>query len=362
MSEQYTRRQQVSSRRSPGLTTRLQHDEETAQRMKQSRKIHSRLGATNGQIQSRPAALLASAQPPWLEPEAAAESNQAMHMGSTVESHRQPRERSHEHQLKHKALEAVGSGQREAALLTGATTAAEMTSSQSLAPTKAVLTGRLQHCEGTANAECREAEAASGTAKHSAHHAARTDSAVSPLTVDSQAVRAGPQGHALETALPGRAVVDAAGELLSAQELHSAAVMPAAQDVTPGPMQALLIALENMTSMGQERLAALGQGHQPNPPVPAAAVELPVAAAAAAAAAGAGKSITICIESRAWGLHFVVTLFGCKLLLQCTACLSVLVCIVTSRMICLRRVIQLLLMLLMLLMGQLVFFSCRHPC
>ena len=292
-SEQYIRRQQVSSRRSPGLINK--HDEETAQRMKQSRKVHSCPRAANGQNQSRPAALLASAQPPWLEHDAAAESNQAMHLGSTVESHRQPHERSQKQQLRYvEALQDVGSGQHEAALLAGATTAAHMTSSQSLAPAKAVLTEQPQHCEGTANAECREAEAASGTAKHSAHHAATIDSALSPLPVDSNAVRAGLHGHALETALPGRVAVDAAGEPLSAQELHSAAVTPATQDVTLGPMQALLIALENMTNMGQQKLAALGQ---PNPAAPAsaAAAEPPVAAPAA------GETVAICIESPAWG-------------------------------------------------------------
>ena len=287
MSEQYSRHQQVSSRRSPGLITKLQHGLETAQRRKQSRRVHSYPGAAKGQNQSRPAALLVSAQLPWLEHDAAV-SDQAMHLGSTFEPHRQLHERSKKHM---EALQGTGSGQHKAAPLTGAPTTAYMTSSQSSAPKEAVLFGRHQHCEKTVNAEYRETEVASGTATHSAHHAARSDKVVPPVTVDSKAVRAGLQSHALEASLPGRVAVGVAGEPPSEAELHSAAVTPAAQDVTPGPMQALLIALENMTNMGQQKLAALGQGHQPSPAAPAtAAAAQPAVAAAAAAAASATTS------------------------------------------------------------------------
>ena len=318
--EQYSRHQQVSSRRFPGLVTKLQHDVETAQRDKQSCRVHSCPGAAKGQNLSRPAALLISTQPPWLEHDAAAVSDQAMHLRSTVEPHRQLHEDSQKHM---EALQAVGSGQHEAALLTGATTAAHMTVGQSLALAKAVLTGRHQHCEGTVNAECRDTEAASGTATHPAHQAARSDRAVSPVTAHSQAVREGLQSHALETSLPGRVAVGAAGEPPLGAGLHSAAVRPAAQDVTPGPMQALLIALENMTNMGQQKLAALEQGHQPNPAAPAtaAAAEPPVAAAAAAAAAAANAT-----TSAAAGKTIIISEVGlgccccCGSLLWCCCC------------------------------------------
>lgn len=282
-SEQYSRRQQqASSRCSSELVAKLQHDVETPQKVKQRRKMPTRQGAAKGQDQSPPAALLVSAQPPWLEHGAAAVSDQT-HLGSANEPYRH----SHKQQLKHvEAVSNEGSGQREAALLTRATTAAHMTSSQCVFPAEAGLTGQFWHQEDKVNAECRETEAASGTATHSAHHADRRDKAVSPLTVDSPGVRAGLHGPALETPLPG-VVMGAAGEASSAAALHSAAVAPAQQGVTPGPMQALLIALENMTNMGQQKLVALGQGQQPEPVAPTIApATAPAPATATAPASG----------------------------------------------------------------------------
>lgn len=113
------------------------------------------------------------------------------------------------------------------------------------------------------------------------------------MTVDSQRVRA---GHALETTLPDTAAVSVAQEAPStAAASHSAAVAPAAQSDAPGPMQALLIALENMTNMGQQRLAALGQGHHPGPAAAAVADSPAAASATVSAAAAAGENVTILI-------------------------------------------------------------------
>ena len=275
--EEYSRPQQASNRRTHELATKLQYD--TADRLKQSRKLQ-KAPAVRGQEQS---SLSASVHTPWLERDATPVPDQAIHLYSAGELHRQPHGSSDRQQVA--GGQVRGSGQHEAALPTGASS---MAPGQSL---PLATSGSHQRHDTTAHAD---ADRNPGSAAHFPHSV----KAESPVTGDSQRVRAGPHGHALETTLPDTAAVSVAQEAPSAAAMHSPAVTPAAQDDTPGPMQALLIALENMTNMGQQRLAALGQGHYPRP---AAVAESPAAAAAAAAAsaatsAAAGKIVTIAGE------------------------------------------------------------------
>lgn len=286
--EQYSRPQHVSNRRSHYLATKLQYDAETADnRPRGCRKLH-RPPAVRGQTQSRPAGLSASAHTPWLEHAAAAMPDQATHLCSAGELHRQPHASSQRQQIA--GAQARGSGQHEAALPTGAAAAASMTPGQSLPPATAVPSGPHQQHDSTAHAD---ADCVPGSASHFPHDSARAES---PMTGDSQRVRAGPLGHALEITLPDTAAMSVAQELPStAAAMHSAAVAPAAQDGAPGPMQALLIALEKMTNMGQQRLAALGQGYHPSPAA-APVAESPAAAASATTSAAAGEIVTVSNE------------------------------------------------------------------
>lgn len=304
----------VSSMESPGQATKLQHDAEMLQRPQQPHREDG-CPAARAQRGSVPVGLPAAA-PSALQQfcDASAESQgQALHAGIAAEQHIALHEssRKQQHPQHMGALQPVGSrlGHHGAALLTTTSASPPMTAACSSYPATAVHDGGCRLRQTVALDATESTSVSAGSVTHPPHHSAGHAQGLSPASGDAQINRAGPHGHAIETSLGGTAatfwgpnpslsagvvqkeragphghtvenvLADGAAEAPLAAEQHSAA---GAQEAAPVPMQALLIALENMTNMGQQKLAALGQPHQP---CPADAAVASVGAAATTAAA-----------------------------------------------------------------------------